>query len=72
MNGEGKINMNKSILETLAAIEKGVTYARDELAKQPRNLEVYEVLRADADALSVLIESAKNVKQLNKLNVTVG
>lgn len=68
----GKINMNKSILETLAAIEKGVTYARDELAKQPRNLEVYEVLRADADALSVLIESAKNVKQLNKLNVTVG
>lgn len=68
----GKINMNKSILETLAAIEKGVTYARNELAKQPRNLEVYEVLRADADALSVLIESAKNVKQLNKLNVTVG
>lgn len=64
--------MNKSILETLAAIEKGVTYARNELAKQPRNLEVYEVLRADADALSVLIESAKNVKQLNKLNVTVG
>lgn len=64
--------MNKSILETLAAIEKGVTYARDELAKQPRNLEVYEVLRADADVLSVLIESAKNVKQLNKLNVTVG
>lgn len=63
--------MNKATLEALKSIQKGLIYSRDELATQPRNLEVYEVIKADADCLGVLIDAATKVKRINKLSLAV-